>query len=185
MMPPRVLFVYELPDVEPDIHQYANFLESLGHHLSHDVPLLQAALCEVKVAFDFVILQTLDVEQSLARCDASEQARLAQRLVLVYPRRRTGAFHAQMEKLCLAGALELDAMARWDPAESSNWPVEGLTGRRELATTVNATCMDDLMMPPIGYCFMVSTQHRGLPHLLADYLRALETKEHIQARVDE
>ena len=180
MMSPQVLFICELPDVEHGVHPYARFLEGLGHHLNNTVPLVQAPLCEVKARFDLAVLETLDVEQSLARCDANEQARLAKRLVLVYPRRGKGAFHAQMEKLCLAGALDSGAIAGWNSTESTGRPVEGLTGKRDLATTINATCMEDLMMPPTGYCFMVSMKHRGLPHLLADYLRALATEEHLQ-----
>src|SRR3954464_15048923 len=173
MTPLRVLFVCELPDIERGTHQYARFLDDLGTRLSDPVLFVQARLCDVKSPFDFAILETLDVEQSLAGCDASEQAGLAKRLLPVYPRRGKGTFHAQMEQLCLAGALEAWAMAGWDPANSASLRTEGLTGRRDLATIINATCMDDLMMPPAGYCFMVSTQHHGLPHLLADYLCAL------------
>jgi hypothetical protein len=173
MTPLRVLFVCELPDIERGAHQYARFLDDLGTRLSHTVPFVQARLCDVTSLFDFAILETLDVKQSLAGCDVSEQAELAQRLVPLYPPRGKGTFHPQMEQLCLAGALEPWAMANWDPANSASQRTEGLTGRRDLAAIINATCMDDLMMPPAGYCFMVSTQHHGLPHLLADYLCAL------------
>src|SRR5437868_12598275 len=150
----RGLFVSELPNIERGMHQYARFLEELGNRLGHPVSFVQSRLCDIKKPFEYIVLETLDVEQSLAGCDPSEQAGIARRVVPVYPRRNKGTFHAQMETLRLAGALEPSSMASWDPLASTSQRTEGLTGWRDLATIIGATCMDDLMMPPAGYCFM-------------------------------
>jgi hypothetical protein len=170
----RVAFVSELPGSENAAQSYARFLEDLGSYLGHAVSMT-LSLGEVERSIDFVILETGDVERSLARCTGSDQAELARRVVAMYPSRQRGTFHEQMERLLLAGGLEPWAMTGGHAAESEDPGVEGLTGRRAVAAVVEASCNDDLMMPPVGYCFMVSTRHRGLPHLLAEYLVALQS----------
>jgi len=171
MTPLRVLFVSELPDSESGTHQYARFLDDLGRYLGEAVPLARVPLCEVKQSVDFVILETLDVEQSLARCDDNHRSQLAKRLIPLYPRRGRGLFHSQMERLPLVGALEALRVGSQDLADAVSPKAHGLTGRRDLASLIGITCADDLMMPPSGYCFMESTKHNGIAHLLADYLR--------------
>lgn len=172
----QVIFVCESRGSERAMPQYAAFLDSLGQRLGQAIPSVALPLCEVKLQADFVILETLDVDQSLAKCDLSEQAALANRLIPIYPRRGKGTFHAQMERLSLAGALEAHAVAGWSRMATAE-RTEGLTGRRNVAALINATCMDDLTMPPAGYCFMVSTRHDGLAHLLADYLQCLAQQQ--------
>jgi hypothetical protein len=177
MRPLKVLFVSDLPDTDRGTHYFTGFLDELGHHLGQPVPVGPGQLRDVELPFDFVILETTDVEQSLVGRDASEQADLARRLVVVCPHRRKAFVYPQMVRRCLAGALESLAMISQGSVDPANQRTKGLTGMRDLAARINATCMDDLLMPPIGYCFMESTKHHGLPHLLADYLRALAARE--------
>lgn len=180
MTPLRVLCVSELPDSESGTHQYARFLGALGRYLGEAVPLVRVPLCDVKSPVDFVILETFDVEQSLAGCADNERSQLAKRLIPVYPRRGRGVLHSQMERLPLVGALESLSIGIQDSADSMSPKAEGLTGRRDLASLIEVPCADDLMMPPSGYCFMESTKHNGLAHLLADYLRCFALSSYFQ-----
>jgi hypothetical protein len=177
MMPIRVMFASESLSSEQAAPRYARFLAEVSRHLEHTVPLVQMPLRDIAPSDSFIILETPDLGLSLATCEQEQRIELARRLIPVYPPRGRGAFHAQMEQFSVAAAIEASAIASWEHADPADRNAGGLTGKRDLALHIDASCMDDLAMPPVGYCFLVSTKHYGIPHLLADYLRCLRLQQ--------
>ena len=109
-----------------------------------------------------------DLQRSLAACGPELAKNLPSRLVLFDVSRQP--LLETLERYRVAGAVDSLSLAQW-LAQPSPGAV-GPYGLRQLAREVGATCVP---LAPYGsrhYCLYESDRHQGLPHLLADYLRA-------------
>jgi hypothetical protein len=79
-----------------------------------------------------------------------------------------------IEPLKVAGAIDEFAMISDSSPEQPG--ASGLIGRKDLAPIIGATC-GSFPLPSEHYAYLTSETHNGLPHLLVDYLRALQKLE--------
>jgi hypothetical protein len=110
-----------------------------------------------------------DLSRSLAECGPDLAARLAPRVVLLDVSWQKAL--EQLEQHRLAGAVDSLRLSEW-LAPSSN--CAGPFGLRYLAQPLGASCAPLPALRSAHYCLLQSQQHRGMPHLLADYLVAYD-----------
>jgi hypothetical protein len=178
----EVTFVRETRDerfcspVEP--HRCAAFAKELGHHLETDVPYISAAANWISNLSGYVIFDMLEsLDETFQAVGVAARLTLAPRLVPVHPTRMATSYHEQSARWGVAGAIDRLSFNDWQRTASRGRAIFGLTGRRNIASRVGATCNDEGLVSPSAYCFVSSTVHRSLPHLLASYLRELHEME--------
>ena len=106
---------------------------------------------------------------ALDECSAEQRIELAGRLVPIETS-RIRIFEELLEPLSLAAAIDSMSMMEWERGDPHQVGTRGLYGRRDVGQLVGAAC---LLFKSERYCYLQSPTHRGLPHLLADYLNAL------------
>jgi len=92
---------------------------------------------------------------------------LLPRLIVCSPGQRDAV--AGLDAIPAAAAIDTVSLLEWDPNQAF---AVGPAGRRSVGEAVGASCV-----PLFGgdrHCLLQSSLHAGLPHLLADYLRAYE-----------
>ena len=110
-----------------------------------------------------------DVSRSLADCGSELAARLAPRIVLLDVSWQRAL--EQLERHRLAGAVDSLRLSEWLARPSS---CTGPFGLRYLSKPLEAPCTPLPAFRSAHYCLLQSKHHRGMPHLLADYLAAYD-----------
>jgi len=101
--------------------------------------------------------------------DSACLAELAPRIVLIGTDRSLES-EGELKANLVAAAIDEPAFHQWRLAA----PTDGawaLYGRCDIGQLVGADCLKPYTG---GYCHLFSISHLGLPHLLSDYLAALE-----------
>ena len=146
------------------------FLEELARHLGAPVPVEVCFLKDLRSDADFVLLSaSIAPSLALAECAPQDQTELATKLV---PLQVSGTrIFEMLETLTLPAAVPSLAMAEWQGSRHEEDGASGLYGLKEIGRAAGASCVD--LFTSQHYCYLESSSHRGLPHLLSDYLRAL------------
>jgi len=108
-----------------------------------------------------------DVSRGLADCGPALAARLAPRIMLLDVSWQRAL--EQLERHRLAGAVDSLRLSEWLARPSS---CMGPFGLQNLAKPLGAFCAPLPAFRSAHYCLLQSEHHRGMPHLLADYLAA-------------
>lgn len=174
MTPPAITFVYQWTRDMPhrDIsaaNEYARFTDELGGYAASPIQTIEQ-LREAP-ASDFIVFAGADVRISLNECPVDQQSAIARRLIPINAS-RSKIFETLLEPLSLAAAIDDLSMLEWKIRKPEQAGTRGLHGLREVGNSVGASC---LIFQSERYCFLESSTHRGLPHLLADYLSAYQS----------
>jgi hypothetical protein len=148
--------------------QHARFIDELAHHAGSSIQTIEQ-LRDAPES-DFIVFGGADARVSLNECPIEQQASISRRLVPINAS-RSGLLETVLEPLSLPAAIDDLSMVEWQMWEPYNVGTRGLHGLREVGKLVNASC---LLFESERYCFLESSTHRGLPHLLADYLIAYQ-----------
>ena len=149
--------------------RYDRFVSELERYTGTGVSRASGRLCDVAPADGLVLLDgTVDVRESIAECSPDMQADLLTR-VIPFGVGRTRIFEKLLEPLSLLAAIDVLSFWEWDTQEPDTSGARGLYGLREVGARIGASC---LVFESARYCYLQSEAHHGLPHLLADYLRA-------------
>jgi hypothetical protein len=62
------------------------------------------------------------------------------------------------------------SLSEWESTTPLTIGARGLYGRKDVRSQIGASC---LLFESERYCYFQSSTHRGLPHLVVDYLEAL------------
>jgi hypothetical protein len=151
------------------LERYQRLADELGRYAGTNVPILKNVLANAP-ADGFVLLAgSGDLLRSLSNYDSPTVARIIARTVLLDVSWQRAL--EQLEGHRLAGAVDSLRLSEWLARPSS---CAGPFGLRYLADSLGASCVP---LPPLRsqhYCLLQSTWHRGMPHLLADYLTAYD-----------
>jgi hypothetical protein len=150
--------------------RYEEFLGQLSTHLGAKVPLIETHLRDLDPQ-GFVLLHAgRDVRQVLADCAPEIRKRLVNRLIPL------AVSHAHifelLEELSLPAAVGSLSLSEWEAREPDDVGACGPHGLRDVAKCISAGCVELYESKSNRYCYLESPTHHGLPHLLADYLRA-------------
>lgn len=157
----------ELPDRDPSAaDEYARFLDELAQYATSPIRTMQE-LREVP-EMDFIVFAGADAHATLNRCPTDQQASLARRLVPINAS-QPKIFDKLLERLSLPAAIDALSFWMWKGDEPDHVGARGLWGLRDIAPVIGAKCT---AFESQRYCHFESATHRGLPHLLADYLEA-------------
>lgn len=174
MTPLAITFVYQWTrdmshrDISA-AQEYARFIDELGGHAASPIQTIEQ-LREAPTS-DFIVFAGADVRVSLNECPIDQQPSIARRLIPINAS-RPRIFETLLEPLSLAAAIDDLSMLEWKIRKPEQAGTRGLHGLREVANSVGASC---LIFQSARYCFLESSTHRGLPHLLADYLSAYQS----------
>jgi hypothetical protein len=120
----------------------------------------------------FIILRSLNhVALSLAECDPAQRAEVAARLVPIQVS-GTRIFERILENLSVAAAIDGMSYQEWQGRDPAKQTAHGLYGLHQIGQLAGGECVS--LFQSERYCYLQSFAHFGLPHLLADYLAALE-----------
>ena len=103
---------------------------------------------------------------SLDECAPERRRDLASRLISV-GEDRVDILQELLEGLSVAAAIDFMTFAEWKSDTRGQRGARGPYGLRHIGALVGATC---LLFESPRYCYLQSSTHFGLPHLLADYL---------------
>jgi hypothetical protein len=148
---------------------YQRFAEELSTFAGTTVQIVRDAPVETLLDGYVLWVTSGDPASLLSRCDRVSASRLAARTVLL-----EGSWQKaleQLEKYRFAGAVDSLRMSEWLARPSS---CKGPFGLRYLAKPLGARCSTLPWFRSEHYCLLESEQHRGMPHLLADYLAAYD-----------
>jgi hypothetical protein len=149
--------------------EHARFIEELACHAASPIRTIEQ-LREAP-ASDFIVFAGADARISLSECPVEQQASIARRLVPINAS-RTRIFEELLEPLSLPAAIDDFSMLEWRVRPPDQVGTRGLHGLRDVGRLAGANC---LIFQSERYCFLESSTHRGLPHLLADYLIAYQS----------
>ena len=127
-------------------------------------------------ATGFILYAGEHSEVALADVPGEQRGTLAERLVGLGVSQ--GGMRDELEQLHLAGAIDMLSLIEWERSPNRS-TARGLFGLKEIAPVIGATCLR-FPFPSEHYCYFSSDQHRGLPHLLVDYLRALHERSLVE-----
>jgi hypothetical protein len=176
MMSTPITLVCEMPAADSgrgwaDPDYYRAFTDQLSEHVGHPVATVCGHLRDLLPLDGFILLSPLNHPVlSLAECPTAQQVDLASRLVAVNAG-TTRIFEKILEKLSVAAAITEMSLLEWRTSDSGALGARGLHGRRDIGRQIGAHCLE--IFSSERYCYLQSATHHGLPHLLADYLRAL------------
>lgn len=174
MNPLSITFVYqrarELPHRDISAaKEHARFIEELAGCAG--CPIQTIEQLSDAPASDFVVFAGADARVSLSECPVEHQSSIARRLIPINAS-RPRIFETLLEPLSLPAAIDGLSMMEWKVGDSHRTGARGLHGLREVGRLAGASC---LLFQSERYCFLESPTHRGLPHLLADYLIAYQS----------
>jgi hypothetical protein len=149
--------------------EYDRFIEELACHASSSIQTIEQ-LHEAPTS-DFIVFAGADARASLNDCPLEQQPSISRRLVPINAS-RPKIFEKLLEPLSLPAAIDDLSMLEWKLSAPSQVGTRGLHGLREVGRLASASC---LIFQSERYCFLESPTHRGLPHLLADYLTAYQS----------
>jgi hypothetical protein len=148
--------------------QHTRFIKELAHHAGSSIQTIEQ-LREAPES-DFIVFTGADARVSLNECPIEQRASITRRLIPINTS-RSGILETLLEPLSLPAAIDALSMVEWEIWPPDRVGTRGLHGLREVGKLVGASC---LIFESERYCFLESSTHRGLPHLLADYLVAYQ-----------
>jgi len=155
--------------VTPQI--YGRFVEEVGRRAGVDIPFVEGFLRDVAPADGFILLNaSAHPVMVVGECAPEQQADLASRLIPI-DEDRVRIFEKLLEPLSIPGAIESMSLMEWELQDPATIGARGLYGRHDIGEVVGARCNN--LFRSARYCYLESSTHYGLPHLLADYLAAL------------
>lgn len=149
--------------------RYQRLADELGRYAGAPVRIVNDLLRKAPADAYVLFAGSGDLSRSLADCGPVLAAQLAPRLVLLDVSWQKAI--EQLEQHRLAGAVDSLRLSEWLARPSSSVAPFGL---RYLAKPLGATCVPMPALRSAHYCLLQSEQHRGMPHLLADYLAAYD-----------
>ena len=170
----RITLLYE-PSVErktplgAGVERYRRFAEELSRHARTPVRVLEGDLKNTTEDGYVLFAGSGDVSRSLAECGKERAAQLAPRIVLLDVSWQRAL--EPLEQHRLAGAVDSLRMSEWLARPSS---CTGPFGLRYLSKALGVSCVSLPGLRSKHYCLLESKHHRGMPHLLADYLTAYD-----------
>jgi hypothetical protein len=170
----QITLLYE-PSAERKIpfaagaERYRRFAEELGRYAGTPVRVVEGYLKSTHEDGYILFAGSGDVSRSLAECGRERAAQLAPRILLLDVSWQRAL--EQLERNRLAGAVDSLRMSEWLAHPSS---CTGPFGLRYLTKAIGASCVPLPGLRSRHYCLLESKSHRGMPHLLADYLTAYD-----------
>lgn len=149
--------------------RYQRLADELGRYAAAPVQIVNDFLRKAPADGYVLFAGNGDLSRSLADCGPALAAQLAPRLLLLDVSWQKAI--EQLEKHRLAGAVDSLRMSEWLARPSSS---AGPFGLRYLAKPLGASCVSMPALRSAHYCLLHSEQHRGMPHLLANYLAAYD-----------
>jgi hypothetical protein len=149
--------------------RYRRFSEELGQYAGTLVPVVEGFLRNAPEDTYILFAGNGDLSHSLAGFSPDRAARLCSRIVLVDVSWQQTL--KELERHRLAGAVDSLRMSEWLARPSS---CKGPFGLRYLAKALGVSCASLPWFQSRHYCRLDSDRHRGMPHLLADYLTAYD-----------
>jgi hypothetical protein len=145
--------------------RYQRLADELGRYTGTTVQIVKDTLRNAPAETYILFAGSGDLSRSLAACGPA----LAARLVLLDVSWQKAL--EQLEKHRLAGAVDSLRLSEWLARPSS---CTGPFALRYLASSLGASCVPMPALRSAHYCLLKSDHHRGMPHLLADYLVAYD-----------
>ncbi len=149
--------------------RYQRFADELSRYVGAQVQIVKDVLQKAPADTYVLFAGGRDLARSLADCGPALAARLAPRIVLLDVSWQKAL--EQLEKHRLAGAVDSLRLSEWLARPSS---CTGPFGLRYLTKPLGASCVPLPSFCSARYCLLQSKYHRGMPHLLANYLAAYD-----------
>lgn len=169
----NISWIYE-PDESPAFHLPPDeaFVRILGQHANLAIERLDGRLCDHVQVSGFILLNSFHPCNAIEACAPEFRSSVAARAIAldVSPSR---IFARVLDALRPAAAVDVQSHVEWTRSPTVPGRSCGLYGIREIGAMIGASC-DATGSPSERYAYLTSTTHAGLPHLLADYLSALE-----------
>jgi hypothetical protein len=170
-----VTFVYQsalspLSSMATGIEGYAKFMTALQRQRGISLTVIERRLAEVIDLPGYLLFGGADCLVALFECPVERQSSVALRLVPLNAS-RPKIFQKLLEPYSLAGAIDDMSLLEWESPNVGPIDAHGLFGRKDIANLIGAT--PDFLISE-RYAYLKSSTHDGLPHLLADYLVALD-----------
>ncbi len=178
----RITWVYDAADdgraPRVNLGRDEQLINEIGRCAGISIPFVEGRLPDVGPQDGFILWNAhgRDLAEPFAADTAERAASLVDRFAnrLIQIDASTSRIFIGLERLCIAAAIDVESHRHWARGASSR--AQGIYGRRETAEAIGAVC-DDQRHGSEHYCYIVSDRHDGLPHLLADYLSALNRLE--------
>ena len=146
----------------------SRFVEELRRFSGQSVPVVRGPVDDILSTDGFLIIR-IAADRGIFPHESARLVEAAPRVVLIGTD-RTGEWEHALEANLVAAAIDKTAFQDW----CIGTPVDGawnLYGRRDIGRLIGADCFKPYTA---RYCHLFSTSHLGLPHLLCDYLAAIE-----------
>jgi hypothetical protein len=149
--------------------RYQRLADELGRYAGVQVQFVKDVLRKAPTDSYVLFAGSGNLSRSLADCGPELAARLAPRIVLLDVSWQKAL--EQLEKHRLAGAVDSLRLSEWLARPSS---CAGPFGLSYLTKVLGVSCVLMPVYRSARYCLLQSKRHRGMPHLLADYLVAYD-----------
>jgi hypothetical protein len=170
----RITLLYE-PSAERKIpfaagaERYHRFADELGRYAGIRVPVVEDSLRNAPTDAYILFAASGDLSRSLSACSPIQAAELPSRIVLLDIGWQQTL--QELEQHRLAGAVDSLRMSEWLARPTS---CKGPFGLKYFAKALGVNCSTLPWFQSKHYCRLDSNRHRGLPHLMADYLAAYD-----------
>jgi hypothetical protein len=145
---------------------WRQFFDTLGERLGITITKTIGNLVEVAPERGFVVMTTPFRHPTLDHDLRSRTIPIGES--------RPKILQRVLEPYQLPAAIDSMSVSEWrSDAERMVKGAKGLWGRHEIAEKIGARCSTIFLFRSEHYAYLSSDHHDGLPHLLADYLRAL------------
>jgi hypothetical protein len=149
--------------------RYQRLVDELSRYVGTQVQIVKDVLQKAPTDTYVLFAGVGDLSRSLGNCGPALAAQLAPRIVLLDVSWQKAL--EQLEKYRLAGAVDSLRLSEWLARPSS---CTGPFGLRYLTKSLGASCVPLPSFCSARYCLLESKYHRGMPHLLANYLAAYD-----------
>jgi transcriptional regulator with XRE-family HTH domain len=149
--------------------RYQRLADELARYAGAQVQTVKGGLRSAPADAYVLFAGAGDLARSLSDCGPALAARLSTRIVLLDVSWQKAL--EQLESHRLAGAVDSLRLSEWLARPSSG---TGPFGLRYLTHPLGVSCSPVPALRSAHYCLLQSERHRGLPHLLADYLAAYD-----------
>jgi hypothetical protein len=154
------------------------FIDEIGRHAGVFVEQKEGALGDVAPREGYILLSSFHPQLALDSIDPVLRPEIASRTIPldVSPSR---IFSRILEGLGVPAAVDTASYLRWKASDRHSLGAFGPYGLKKVAARVGATCISSHVgnggEPPAqtdsaNYCYLHSSTHYGMTHLLADYL---------------
>jgi transcriptional regulator with XRE-family HTH domain len=149
--------------------RYQRLAHELSRYAGTQVQIIKDVLRKAPADAYVLFAGRGDLSRSLADCGPALAAQLAPSIVLLDVSWQKAL--EQLERHRLAGGVDSLRLSEWLARPSS---CTGPFGLRYLTKPLAASCVPMPSFRSAHYCLLQSEYHRGMPHLLADYLAAYD-----------